>query len=117
MAVHAHAPRSEDIPVGALNGPAAGRPPYNAAPPSSGVLWGQVHRPCAGLKSMGDPCQRGSLWLLPEADYCAHHVPYKLLGIVLARRQLWIELAGDLWREVMAAEPVPEEECFEEVTP
>jgi hypothetical protein len=96
MAVHAHATRPEDLPVGTLLGAAYGRPPYSVVP--SG-------RPCAGLTSPGFHCTRNALWLLPEADYCAHHVPYGLLGVVLARRELWLGLAADVWRDILAAEP------------
>jgi hypothetical protein len=89
MAVNSHAPRPE---VGHELSLAMGRPPYDVAAPS---------RQCDG-EVFGRRCERNSTWLLPEVNYCGTHVPAAILPLVLIRRDLWISLAADLWREVLA---------------
>jgi hypothetical protein len=115
MAVHSHYPEPE-LPrqpwseaytrdgwspkgesVGQMGSPMFGRPPYWAI---------GSKRQCQGVTQPGFRCQHGALWLIPEFDFCAHHMPRNLIGVLIARRDLWIALASDLWKEVVMDCPV-----------
>jgi hypothetical protein len=55
------------------------------------------------------PCgNSASIWL-PEAGYCAHHLPFALMPIANARAELWALLCHDIWAQVCAEYSLPEE--------
>jgi hypothetical protein len=55
------------------------------------------------------PCGMGcSVWV-PELSYCAHHLPIDLLTLVARRAELWALLCADVWTDVCAEYPIPDE--------
>jgi hypothetical protein len=104
MSTHAHSPRQETI----------GRPPYVVRrcialtnPPATrknikhadgrwGVEW---------IEHASEQCRMGASPWLPEADYCATHVPADAVLVVRQRMETWGALQADIWAQTLAEHP------------
>ena len=52
-------------------------------------------------------CNVGAVAYIPEAAYCANHMPPAGQEVANQRLVLWNELAADLWADVCAEFPCP----------
>jgi hypothetical protein len=82
-----------------------GRPP----------ITGARVRMCEGIRSLytdGEihnwECSAKAMWLVPEAGFCAHHMPIEWLAIVRERAQQWAELGAFVWDAICTENPLPD---------
>jgi hypothetical protein len=57
--------------------------------------------------SEGSECRRNASPWLPEASYCAAHMPPHLVMVVADRVRLYNELSAYVWEQVLAEIPLP----------
>ena len=56
-----------------------------------------------------DPCGMGASPWIVEVNYCSHHMPFELVAVGNQRAELWASLCADIWAQVVADIPIPEE--------
>jgi hypothetical protein len=54
-------------------------------------------------------CGAVALWVIPEVAACHHHLPHHLIPIADARRAMWRDYAAELWGDILAETPVPDD--------
>ena len=54
-------------------------------------------------------CTHGAVWAIQEVSYCHHHLPTRYIEVAQARKVMWADLGAELWRDICAEVPVPEE--------
>jgi hypothetical protein len=53
-------------------------------------------------------CASGAMWVIPEAAYCTHHMPFEWLSVSRSRTQRWKSEAAWLWNVIIEEEPLPD---------